>query len=414
MQSTSRASNTLHGYVDSVKLSDAFAAGLINPFGDSGPVGNAAAGLDRNLRCRAQGAWHDPSADFRASRDLAHWSDGIVTLGLGAEARAEALDDLVNVTSRRGGCSRPLAAGRSRRKRCMPNWCFRSCRNWTPRLRCAPTTTVISERTPARRSRCAGSLRRRGCQGVGRHGISCPFVAGTLRRSNQDLTPLEDPQRCPVTMLASDCNFEVPVLLGGNPALRPETSRQASSASCSSRSPMLGQRRLVAHEPAATIGTWTRSGPQRRRPIRRQEHRSRAGRSGFPDLPGRSPASSDHEISARQTASGFDVDLRYAARQVRYGQFRVGLNASYLADRRASFDGDTEVGLVGKYDGGVEPALAAHVDAGLGPSPGRHAGADRRAGTPTKTSTPRAVRAAQGRALPDRGTLRSATPESAI
>ena len=33
------------------------------------------------------------------------------------------------------------------------------------------------------------------------------------------------PERCPVTQLDSDCHPVVHILMGGNPALRPETSR---------------------------------------------------------------------------------------------------------------------------------------------------------------------------------------------
>ena len=94
LQSTSRAThNFTSGYVDTARLTDALATGLINPFGDSGPTGNALlASTEARGRAR-ESSGTTRSIDFRASRDLMQWSAGTLTLGIGGEARTEALDD---------------------------------------------------------------------------------------------------------------------------------------------------------------------------------------------------------------------------------------------------------------------------------------------------------------------------------
>lgn len=56
MQSTSRAtSDFASGFLDTTRLTDAFATGLINPFGDSGPAGNA---LLASTEIRGRGGSH--------------------------------------------------------------------------------------------------------------------------------------------------------------------------------------------------------------------------------------------------------------------------------------------------------------------------------------------------------------------
>jgi iron complex outermembrane recepter protein len=165
---------------------------------------------------------------------------------------------------------------------------------------------------------------------------------------------LKDPKRCPVTQLDTDCFPEFSVLTGGNPALQPERSRQASIG--------------LVFEPidGALVGIdwWRLSlrntiGSLSEDVILSGDDRFE-GRNivrgpvdpAFPNLPG--PITQLIEINenvGRQTAAGIDVDLRYRLAAGAAGRFTLQLSGSYLAEQRA-FNGAIDQQLAGRYPGG--------------------------------------------------------------
>src|SRR5207249_3440962 len=81
------------GYVSSSRLTDAMATGLVNPFGPSGPEGDA---LLRGTTIN--GDFHSAEGttwlvDAKASRELLRLPGGALAIALGAEARREKLDN---------------------------------------------------------------------------------------------------------------------------------------------------------------------------------------------------------------------------------------------------------------------------------------------------------------------------------
>ena len=359
-RSTGRStSDHVSGYVDSVKLADAFATGLINPFGDSGPLGNALlASTQTRGRSRAARGTTD-SIDLRASRDMAQWSAGPVSLAVGVEARRETLDDRATELNDRvvgGTFLRPKTGARNAQalnaELVLP---------LAPKLdaqlalrtdRYSDFGTHTSPKAALRWQPARGLLFRASA-GTGFRAPSLPELYSAQTSVAGPLQP-KDPKRCPITQLDADCFPEFPVLTGGNPALQPERSRQASIG--------------LVFEPidGASIGIdwWRLSlrnkiGSLTEDVILSGDDRYE-GRNivrgpvdpAFPNLPG--PITQLIQINenvGRQTAAGIDVDLRYRLAAGTAGRFTLQLSGSYLAEQR-TFNGAIDQQLAGRQPGG--------------------------------------------------------------
>ncbi len=359
-RSTGRStSDHVSGNVDSVRLADAFATGLINPFGDSGPQGNALlASTQTHGRSREARGTTD-SVDLRASRDIAQWSAGPVTLGVGVEARRERLDDRATELNDRvvgGTFLRPKTGAREAQSL-----------NAELVLPLAPKLDAqIALRTDrysdfgthtspklALRWQPERWLLFRASAGTGFRAPSLPELYSAQTSIALPLQ-LPDPKRCPVTQLDADCFPEFPVLTGGNPALQPERSRQASIGlvfePIDGASIGIDWWRLSSRN---TIGSLAEdvilSGDDRyegRNIVRGPVD------PAFPNLPG--PITrlvQINENGGRRTAEGVDLDLRYRLAAGAAGHFTLALSGSYLAEQR-TFDGATDQQLVGRYRGG--------------------------------------------------------------
>ena len=154
----------------------------------------------------------------------------------------------------------------------------------------------------------------------------------------QSLAPsfLSDPVRCPVTGSFYDCVGGIPLKEGGNPALEPETSRQANAGIVFE--PMAGLSAGVDYywvrvdNVIALVDTDTLLGPDyaawapgyvvRNPPD--PEH---------PGLPGRIAYVVGYPTNVGTlTTSGIDVDLRWRGQDTAYGRFTLSLNGTYVLD----------------------------------------------------------------------------------
>ncbi len=227
--STHSASILVSGFIDADKLQDVFASGLVDPFGDS-PDGDAALastlihGPTREARGTTQGI------DFHASRNVAAWRGGVATLGFGGEARHESMNDSPTELSPLtvGSNFEPYKSG----QRDVQALYFEAIAPIAPQLqaqlaaradRYSDFGTHVSPKLSLRWQPMQALLFR-GAIGTGFRAPSLP----ELFAAQQVLTggaAVPDPERCPVTQLDSDCEPTVNFLIGGNPALRPETSR---------------------------------------------------------------------------------------------------------------------------------------------------------------------------------------------
>jgi iron complex outermembrane receptor protein len=348
MQSTSRASSDfVNGYVDGARFIDAFATGKINLFGDSGPEGNALLASTESVGRARYSKGTTRMIDLRANRDIAQWSNGTVTLGLGGEARNESLDDRANALAATvvGGSALLPQAGRREAQALYAELALPLAPKLDAQfaLRHDHYSDFGNHTSPklALRWQPAKPLLLRASAGTGYRAPSLPELYGAQMSIVLPFF-VPDPKRCEVTQLESDCAPEVPLVFGGNPALRPERSRQASLGlvfePIAGASMAIDWWRLALRDKIASLsderildGSDVYEGKNIiRGPVD----------PAFPNLPG--PIVRVIEINenvGRQVASGVDIDLQFKAPPTELGKFTVQLNGSYIDQWRIAFDG---------------------------------------------------------------------------
>ena len=329
------------GYVSSSRLTDAMATGLVNPFGPSGPEGDA---LLRGTT--VNGDFHSAEGttwlvDAKASRELLRLPGGALAIALGAEARREKLDNtyssLVNSGDVLGAGGEHLSTSGSRNVQALyaeasipfaPGFesqvavrydhynDFGGTVNPKVALRWQPMRELLL-----------------------RTSWSTGFRAPTLYDLHTPLQPsftapgIGDPLRCPVTQEDRDCAGEFPALFGGNPNLEPETSKQfnaglvwapVSGLSLSLDYWRIDKKNLIVgiteQETLVTGGTFAGTNIIRG-PVD----------PNYPDLPG------PIEVVLLRTenfgdlrTSGFDVGFKWRAPATSFGRFTFALDGTYI------------------------------------------------------------------------------------
>jgi iron complex outermembrane receptor protein len=226
------------GMVDAGKLSAAFATGLLNPFGPSGPEGDALlAGSElRGLSRESTGLTQ--SIDVRGVRQLGELPGGTLGLALGIEARRETVNDMQmpisldvlddipaspkagsrHVQAAYAEIVAPVLKGLELQAAARVDHYSDFGTAFSPKaaIRFEPKSGVLLRGSIDRGFR-APSLNELYAQQV--HSAFEFFINPALAG---------DPVRCPVTHLASDCNPTVDIVTGGNPALQPQRSTQVN------------------------------------------------------------------------------------------------------------------------------------------------------------------------------------------
>lgn len=367
------------GYVSQQRLLDAFATGLINPFGPSGPEGEALL-----ASTQIAGDFHDANgstllADARASRDLFRLPGGPLAIALGIEARREklvntfsALADSGDVVAA-GGDHHPISASRNVQAlyveasvpfapalesqlaaRYDHYGDFGSTVNPKVALRWQPMKTLLL------RASWGTGFRAPTLYDLftpAQHGIGSP--------------DLGDPLRCPVTGRAEDCG-ELPFVIGGNPALQPETSKQVNTGVVWEPVPgfavtldywRIDKRNvfgalgadIVLNDPARWAATNLVRGPVD---------------PDFPNLPG--PIETivllNQNLGNLRT-SGYDVDLRWRAPVTRIGRFTLGLNGTYIQTFKLQSNGTDYQSIVGNNDFAAVPRWRHYASLGWSRGP---------------------------------------------
>ncbi|MFL6695670.1 MAG: TonB-dependent receptor plug domain-containing protein [Vitreoscilla sp.] len=230
----------LSGYIDSRRLSDALATGLVNPFGPSGAQGDALLqatqihGESRDARGSTR------QADLRASSELVVLPGGSLAVALGVEARHESLRDREEQVAAEvvgGGLSAPKQGSRSAQAG------FAELD--MPLLKGLDVQAAVrfdhySDFGGALDPKLAIRLQPqrdwllRASIGRGFRAPSLPELytqqtSSTGALEDADSNPVPDPLRCPTTGLPRDCQLVVQSTAGGNPALRPQRSTQANA-----------------------------------------------------------------------------------------------------------------------------------------------------------------------------------------
>ena len=342
MQSTTHSAQVLvNGFVDADELQDVFASGLVDPFGDSGSVGDAA--LDSTLihGPTRQGRGTTQGVDFHTSRNFTAWGGGVAALGFGGEARHESMMDSPTPLS-------PLTVGsgyelRKSAARDVQSLYFEAIVPVGPQVqaqlaaradRYTDFGTHVSPKLSLRWQPMKALLLR-GAIGTGFRAPSLPELDSPQINPVSD-TGIPDPRRCPVTQLESDCDPVVTYLLGGNPALRPETSRDLTLGlviapgqdnSLQLNAWRITQRNLIGQLGDGALlsptglydGKWLLRGPVD---------------PAYPNLPG--PVTELIEINqnlGNSNAMGIDADLASAV-TTRAGKWSLHLAGTFQATAR--------------------------------------------------------------------------------
>lgn len=224
------------GYVSVNRIMDAFSSGLINPFGDSGPAGDA---LLRSTEVRGRSRLATGitrGIDARASREIVALAAGPLAVALGVEARRESLTDVIEdiAFDTVGGVSRPPTSGTRSVEAAFTEFSVPIQRGLDAQLalradRYSDFGTTVNPKVSLR-WQPVRALLLRGAYGRGFRAPSLPelFTAQTTALFPTGLFG-GDPVRCPVTGLDSDCDNLINARFGGNPKLKPERSEQASA-----------------------------------------------------------------------------------------------------------------------------------------------------------------------------------------
>ena len=344
------------GYVDSVALANAFATGLINPFADSGPAGDAllASTQVQGLARTATGVTR--TVDAHASRDVLKLSAGPLALAIGGEWRRETLADVEEPLSANiaGGFFNPPKSG-SRDVLAM------FVELDVPLLRDLESQLAVRRDhysdfgtswnpKAALRWQPTKSLLMRASVGRGFRAPSLPELYTARATVLAPIDPPGDPVRCPVTGLDSDCNPIVTEAYGGNPQLRPVRSTQASAG--------------IVFEPTAnwnaSIDYWT---------IRLRDDISSLdagtilsdlaafeGKNvfrgpadpAFPGLPGPIVRIETYNQNLGQTrTSGFDIGAGYRSDSSPLGRFSARLDGTLVTQWTEQPDGVHTVSALG-------------------------------------------------------------------
>ncbi len=365
-------------YVYQSKIIPALRSGLINPWGPSGPEGQALlqSTVYKGTPQTADGSTSLISAV--ASREVITLPAGPLAVAVGAEARIERLsydwdpavltgdspvgEQLKAISGDRtvyalfAELNVPIARGLDAQLavRFDDYSDFGSTTNPKVALRWQPLRALLL----------------RGSWGEGfrappLYSLSEPTIDGGVA------APIEDPIRCPITGSVDDCFATVPFTSGGNPNLQPETSTQWNVGVV--WEPVRGLSLGVDYWNIEQQGTISALDPFNSINYARFPARVIRGPidPATPTLPGPIIGFDASLINLGTTqTSGIDVSINWNAPTTEVGNFRIGLQGTYVLQFDTQIDGVNYVSLLGDAaDGAPVPRWrsALTVDWTLGP-----------------------------------------------
>ncbi|HXE84529.1 MAG TPA: TonB-dependent receptor, partial [Gemmatimonadales bacterium] len=347
------------GHVSLTRLNEAMATGLVNPFGPSGPQGDALLAATQ-----VSGKIHTASGttlDFlvKGSREMLALPGGPLALAVGAEARRERLSNDYTTLVTEGDiaglpvalqpvsgsrsvqavfveASVPLVKGFEAQVAARYDHYNDFGSTWNPKV--------------ALRWQPVRSLLLRTSWGTG---FRAPPLYDLYTPQEQAfLLGFEDPLRCPVTGAPTDCGVSgFREVVGGNPSLQPETSKQLNAGvvwePLSGLSLAVDYWKIAKHNligalfPETIFDNFALYAPTNivRGPVDPQ----------YPDLPG--PISNvllTNQNLGNLKTSGIDVDITWRGRATRIGRFSFALNGTYISEWKMQPDGFTYESAVGR------------------------------------------------------------------
>jgi iron complex outermembrane receptor protein len=349
------------GYVSERKLLDAMATGLINPFGPSGPEGDALL-----ASTQVYGDFHSATGstlliDAKASRDIYRLPAGPLAIALGGEGRREKLDNTFAPLANTGDV---LAAGGEHHSVSGSRnvWAFYAeasvplARNFEAQLAARydhynDFGGTVNPKA-ALRWQPIKTLLLRSSWGTG---FRAPTMYDLYTPRQRIFTEpdIPDPVRCPVTGLPSDCLGDFPAVIGGNPNLQPETSEQFNAGVVWQPAPgwALSLDYWKINKSGPITGISERDVLVPGAPFEATNIIRGPVEPEFPELPG--PIQTvilQNENFGNVRTSGYDVDVNWRGPATSIGQFSLGLNGTYVRTFKLQFGPGDVFSLAGNND----------------------------------------------------------------
>ena len=338
-----------HGYVSQQRLLQGLATGLINPFGPSGPEGDAllqASLLDGGNYHTATGTtW---LVDGHASRDIARLPSGPLAIAVGAEARKEELTNDFSPLAQSGDIVTigdvASVAGDRKAQALYAEASAPFAKGWESQIAVrydhySDFGGTINPKL-AIRWQPVSQLVLRSSWGTG-------FRAPTLYDLHVPVQQMgttdpihPDPVRCPVTHESRDCEEGFTTFGGGNVNLAPETSEQFNAGAV--WEPFAGT--------SISIDYWKINKSNVIQTLSEQQFFSEFAHwaptnvvrgpvdPAYPGLPG--PIVSvflGNENLGDLRTSGYDVDLQWRGHATSLGRLSFAFNGTYVTTYKLDF-----------------------------------------------------------------------------
>jgi iron complex outermembrane receptor protein len=353
------------GRISQRRLIDVMATGFVNPFGASGPEGDALLASTQVLGEVFHTRAVSRAVQFKATRDLATFPTGSLAMALGGEARREHVNNVYSAEQTSGDVigsgSAPSSLGSGERSASAAFVELIVPAAKTVELQLAARYDHYSDFGGTTNPKIA--LR---WQPVKATIVRASYGTGFRAPTLLDLfTPAlisrtgvhDDPLRCPVTGLTADCHTDFELHTGGNPGLEPETSHQMSTGivwePVAGFSVSLDYWRIAKQQ---TIGALTEGQVFRffeqfagtnivRKP----------GDPAQPALPGsiRYVFGGSQNLGKLETA-GLDVGVALALERPA-GRFAIAVDGTYVARWKQQLDAVTWTSAVGRNIVGAIP-----------------------------------------------------------
>ena len=347
-------------YVYQSRIVPALRTGLINPWGPSGPEGQALLASTAYSGTPQSADGSTSLLQAIASREVARLPAGPLTVAFGAETRWERLsydwDPAVLTGDSPVGSRLKAISGDRHVVALFTELNVPLARRLEAQLALryddySDFGSTTNPKVGLRWQPIAGVLLR-GSWGEG-------FRAPPLYSLNEpnvdaDVTVVPDPVRCPVTDSVDDCLAIVPFTSGGNPNLQPETSSQwnvgivwepVRGLSVSIDYWTIEQQGVIAELDPGNPANYTRF-PSRviRGPVD----------PATPNLPGPIVGFDASLINLGTTqTSGFDIGLEWRLPASRTGRFRIALQGTYVRQYETQLDGIEYLSLLADATNGA-------------------------------------------------------------
>ena len=349
------------GFVSEPQFLAAIATGLINPFGPSGPAGDALLASTQVTGIVRAASGKTRSVEAKASKEIYELPAGPLAMAVGTDLRRETFSDNADFDLASGQILGGSQSGSKSASRTV-DAVFAELnvpivKNVEAQLATrfdhysdfgSTTNPKIALRWQPEKALLLRSSWGTGFRAPTLYDLYTPLSHGTTGDA------FDDPLRCPTTGSPNDCGKNFRLVAGGNPNLEPEKSKQfnAGIVWAPINATSLGVDYWNIRK-TRTIGFLTSNAIFDNYDTYAPAHIIRGPVDpAYPNLPGPidSVLSGTVNLGNLRT-SGVDVDLSYRSANTSFGKFGFNLNGTYILNWQQQLDGVNDTsGLGGNVD----------------------------------------------------------------